>query len=302
MSNNKKSTHLQSAFSAKAIALIISLVIIWLAAMTVASKYDLNISLAVADKMSVFGRLLEVIGEPPAILFTSFNFSLICACLMKKPKRSRIDLTLAALSIIVLFGSAFYTVHQTFVYILEWRSDLTGVIHSAGIPELSASIFISTGIGLLMLVFSFKLEYAKLKKLLNSATRCVLAAICTLIAIWFLKLTWGRVRFRQMDGNFSLFTPWYIPRGFTGFYSFPSGHTANAAVIFTLVYYLKFLPQKYRLLKPLSYIFLTVWVLLLAFSRVRVGAHFLSDVLCGAAVTFAIVYFFRPKSADIIEL
>ena len=40
---------------------------------------------------------------------------------------------------------------------------------------------------------------------------------------------------------------------------------------------------------------LTVWLVTVALSRVLVGAHFLSDVLCGMAITLTIVRLWRPK-------
>ena len=47
--------------------------VLWLIALVFAGIYDLDISLAIADERSAFGRFMEVAGEPPAILFTSFN-------------------------------------------------------------------------------------------------------------------------------------------------------------------------------------------------------------------------------------
>ena len=97
------------------------------------------------------------------------------------------------------------------------------------------------------------------------------------------------------NGNFSGGTP---PQGFNGNFSFPSGHTSNATVIFTSVYYLRFLPEKHKKWKPFIIAALLLWIVIAAFSRVRVGAHYLSDVLFGAAITFGIAAFFKPKNYD----
>ncbi len=57
--------------------------------------------------------------------------------------------------------------------------------------------------------------------------------------------------------------------------SFPSGHTAGAFAACWLLY--KYLPQQYGLT-------LLVLGVLMGFSRMYVGVHYLSDVLAGAAV------------------
>ena len=144
-----------------------------------------------------------------------------------------------------------------------------------------------------MLVIAMRMKRETLDKIFDTACRCVFVGVTTFVVIWLFKLVWGRVRFRSKDGDYSLFTRWFIPQGFTGNYSFPSGHTSNAAVIFTSTYYLRFTGKKY--LKPVMYSCLTVWLVTVALSRVLVGAHFLSDVLCGMAITLTIVWLWRPK-------
>ena len=65
------------------------------------------------------------------------------------------------------------------------------------------------------------------------------------------------------------------------FKSFPSGHAGGSAVFFASVLFLPYINEKY---KKLSYILFGVgvcWTLLVAFARMRVGAHFLSDVSMG---------------------
>ena len=68
-------------------------------------------------------------------------------------------------------------------------------------------------------------------------------------------------------------------------YSFPSGHSANAAVVYGS---LAVHEKKRRLLWVLA----IVLPLLVGFSRVYVGAHFPTDVLCGWLVGAAIVAIF----------
>ncbi len=269
-------------------------ILLWLGALLFASFADLSLSLAIADPLSLFGRLLEIAGEPPAILFASFNLSLMAACFLKKPDAAPRDRILAALSMIGMIGTAYFTIRETFNYIAEWRTDLAGSLITVGTPERIASVLLTALITGGMMLFSLARPYERLRELFGIACRCVGAAASTLIIIWAFKLTWGRVRFRQLDGDLTRFTPWYRPQGFTGFFSFPSGHTANAAVILTITYYFRALRLS-ECRKTVIRLLLALWIVLLAASRVLVGAHYLSDVLFGAAITLAIVFFWRPK-------
>jgi len=66
-------------------------------------------------------------------------------------------------------------------------------------------------------------------------------------------------------------------------YAFPSGHTQNAAAL---------LGSLGALLKPKAVkIILFALVILVAFSRMYLGVHFLSDVVASLAITFLIIWF-----------
>ncbi len=264
--------------------------LIWLATLVLASVYDLDITIKTADESSIFGRALEVAGEPPAILFTSFNLALMAAYFGKcSALRGRI--ILAALTVIGCIGTSVFTTIKMVDYIAQYSNAEMGAL--ATLYAVCAALVIA----FVFIMLALFMKDETLKKYFHVAWRCVLAAILTFVIIWALKLIWGRVRPRQLElgGGYFAYTPWYLPQGFTGYFSFPSGHTANATVILSSLYYLRFLPEKYKWLKPTAITLLAVWIVLVALSRVVVGAHFLSDVLFGAAITLGIVYFSKPK-------
>ncbi len=258
---------------------------IWLCALAASSVYDLDISLAIADENSVFGRLFEILGEPPAILFASFNFALIMGFNFRVSEKKAAGI----LSAIACIGTSAYTMIQTAEYIAEMRGYPLHPLHM--VYAALAALFVSA----IFIFTALTISERTLKKYYSAACHCAKAAVLTFVIIWALKLFWGRVRFRQLGGDLSLFTPWYLPRGFTGFFSFPSGHTANATVILSCLYYFDSLPGRFRRFRPALTAVLGVWIVIVAISRVVVGAHYLSDVLFGMAVTSAIVYFVRPK-------
>lgn len=79
------------------------------------------------------------------------------------------------------------------------------------------------------------------------------------------------------------------------FKSFPSGHGGASAVFMLFAAFLPLINSKYQKLQlPLFYGGL-VWCLLICFSRILVGAHFLSDVSMGSLLTvlcMLVAYYF----------
>ncbi|MBD5086258.1 MAG: phosphatase PAP2 family protein [Clostridiales bacterium] len=119
-----------------------------------------------------------------------------------------------------------------------------------------------------------------------------------------LKTIWHRMRFRDMlkenalgrDG-FSNFTPWYTPdmsrvelNESYHYSSFPSGHSNSAVHIFILCTLYKILPswREKKWLKYVVYGGCTAFVLLTMISRICDDAHFLSDVIAGASISYII--------------
>ncbi len=268
--------------------------VLWLTALAAATLYDLDISLAIADRFSVYGRLFEIIGEPPAILFASFNFALLAAYQLRCTPLSAKNKTVAAVCAILCVGTTFYTAFKTYDYVTDWLDDLSISF------RLDLILFLLAGLAALIIsaifiMLALTMSEKRLTIVHHIAKSCALAAVSTFVIIWALKLTWGRVRFRDLGGDLTRFTPWYMLRGYTGNFSFPSGHTANATVVFTATHYLRLLGQRMKPLKAISYTIAVIWIAVVALSRVCIGAHYLSDVLFGMAVTFAIIYFTKPK-------
>jgi len=114
------------------------------------------------------------------------------------------------------------------------------------------------------------------------------------IGVQIVKYFWGRVRFRELDAFFSQFTPWYLPQGITGFDSFPSGH---AAMGWMLIAVLVLFDNKKKWLKNLVLVVIILWGLLLASSRVIIGAHFASDVLFSSFFIIITFFYFRYKNS-----
>ena len=101
-----------------------------------------------------------------------------------------------------------------------------------------------------------------------------------------MKIFFGRAR-PKYGGEFTFFSL------DSHYNSFPSGHSADAFVSGVFLYYLLKYSKysKYRFL-PLAY------ALLIAFSRVVVSAHYLSDAVAGMAIGILGAYFFLSKQHE----
>jgi membrane-associated phospholipid phosphatase len=70
-------------------------------------------------------------------------------------------------------------------------------------------------------------------------------------------------------------------------YSFPSGHAVASTVFYGVMCMLVFTHARSRAVRWVAAVFAVVMVLLVAFCRVYLGAHYLSDVIAGVAVGIA---------------
>lgn len=117
------------------------------------------------------------------------------------------------------------------------------------------------------------------------------AAVCVLlISATAIKLIWGRVRLEELVAANSLdgFTKWYKPNFFSGSKSFPSGHTANAALLMLIPLWLGD-SEKTKRRRTLIYLAAIAWTFIMGFSRLCCGAHYLTDVTFGFLIGFIVV-------------
>ncbi|MCI8589214.1 MAG: phosphatase PAP2 family protein [Clostridiales bacterium] len=249
------------------------LFILYITGMVLATLFDFQITDFLTARQHSWAIYCETLGEAPALLFTVFNFSIVCAYCRKN--KSLIHFALSFLGSLI---SSMYAFERTFSY-------------HANTNTLPLSLPISIGFSFILLFICLRLSGESIQKYYKIALACIGAAISTLIIITSIKLLWGRVRYRQLAADSTLaFTDWYIING-PGqpmHASFPSGHTANAAIIMMASLYF---PKQKHWLQPLLY----AYILLMAVSRLCVGAHFLSDILTGCAITFLLAEFWVHK-------
>ncbi len=149
-----------------------------------------------------------------------------------------------------------------------------------------------------------------------------LVTIVELILVNIIKIGWERPRMRMLEemageGVDGLgFNSWWqigdaakADATSTGlieheeFKSFPSGHTANSALLIMLTI-LPVLRPALAKWKSLLFWLGAAWAIMVAFSRIVMGAHFLTDTMFGLAVTFVTILVayriaFSPRKAEL---
>lgn len=75
-------------------------------------------------------------------------------------------------------------------------------------------------------------------------------------------------------------------------YSFPSGHSMISMAFYGFIIYLMYKNIKNKYLKWISIILLSILILMIGFSRIYLGVHYVSDVLAGFlfSISYLIVY------------
>lgn len=238
--------------------------------LVLASFFDLSLSLAVYNPSSIFGILFDVFGQAPCYLMMPLSFSFIFAYNYgKKGKKN----------IILLILSAFASVCIWVVILKLYLKD-----------EVSFILQVLISLPLNGLLFAFiKCSEEVKEKLLKFAVFAIILIATSVLINQGLKYLWGRYRFRDIyrADNLAQFTPWWQIRGINGNKSFPSGHVTAATTMFCLLYLLELFEAKKNKKITLS-IILSIYVACVAYSRIVIGAHYLSDVSVGFLVTFII--------------
>jgi membrane-associated phospholipid phosphatase len=241
--------------------LILLNIISWIILAVIFGFLDLEISKAVVDEESLWGKFGNDFGEAPGYGLIAIALSILIGSSNNEIKKQKLSAYVIILIGIILFILGFV---------------------------LNERILIIDGVGIffpltLFVIFSYRKDWKNYQKI--SIVIVLLAIINPLIFVQITKILTGRVRFEDLTANYSDYTPWFMPPGPTGNDSFPSGHTAVAFMFLPLLILIKNYNWK-DLKKIIILIFIIGWGFFVGFSRVIVGDHYASDVLFSAEVAF----------------
>ena len=246
-----------------------------------------------------FGQFFAAFGELPAFL------ALTCSGALLLVYRERINAAWSAL--IAACGAALIVM------------GLVLCVHEATDNVQALPVWVALLVALFTAAISaagviYYARGASAKTVVRFVLTLAVVSIGTMLIINIVKVPWGRARMRLIvqTGNESYFSPWWragselkkklVAEGVSSdeFRSFPSGHTACAAcaMLLALLPTLKKGAEKrIRLLYAIG----CGWCAVTAFTRLHMGAHFLTDVTMawlialGMCVLSVYLFYFNKK-------
>lgn len=270
----------------KAVYLVLFL---WAVLAIIFAFYDLEISISVVNTQSKWAKFIERYGEIPGLLVI-----VIAVFIIKTNRKRSKTLKEAGISFVLILTISFFSYYIVVI----------SIGHSLGNLEFFSSYgayFLAlTGIFIWFIQRGLKHKSKKFPTQFETFAKIAFGiAICNyLFFVQLCKILWGRVRFYDLGSFYSNYTPWYLPQGITGNSSFPSAHAALGWMLLPL--FLLVMKRSWKI-KVIIGILIISWGLAVALGRLKIGAHYASDILFPTGLTllclilFYQYYYFRSK-------
>ena len=248
--------------------------------LVIGSVFDFQISQALYNESNPIANFFAAYGEYPAMLgFVASGALLVIG-------RSRQRRVVGALQ---LLGG---------VFLIAWGGLMVSVMPGLYL-DWPAAIIGAVGVlctALVVICMVRLCKNARREEVIRVAAVIGFAILAELVLINLIKVPWGRARMRLVARDSrAYFMPWWQPG--TGlrdtlvaagvaaeeFKSFPSGHSGNAVTLMLLGLLPRLdsrLAGKRRLLVGIGF----AWACVVAFTRIVMGAHYLTDTVVGLAV------------------
>lgn len=250
----------------------------------VGSFADENLSKALYDPYSGYGNFFETFGMALGYMMAPFGGTLLFLGLYKNKK-----LWLKIIGYAVLIASILVA---TYMY-----GNSIGPKEEYGFTtgRTLGYVFALLCMGVSSIFAVLIADQSNPKQLIKVGLVVLFALLFQLILLnFFLKYLAGRPRYRYLMGNAEdlsglseSFRAWWEMQPFkytSGDYhkSWPSGHTATASTVLTLIFASTIVKKKWRYLDLVFFLIGLTYTIVVAFARIVAGAHFLSDVSFGA--------------------
>ena len=254
--------------------LSILVIIPWIALAIVFGFTDLEISKVIVNSDSLWGKTGRDYAYIPAYTMIAISFAILIGSNFKDLKKQKI------------FGNLINL--YLFEIIYGYKRTITNLI-AGEYWYVFLKIYFILGV----IIFSIVTLKKDWKEFIQIAFVILLLTIFLTLFVDVTKQLCGRVRFKDLNSNYSNYTPWFLPPGPNSPHrSFPSGHTAQGWMFLPLLIIIKDREWKDPV-KILLTTFVVGWGLFIAISRVIIGAHYASDVLfsTGAAAIITILLY-----------
>lgn len=272
----------------------------------------------------LYGVVGEAVGTSPIYIVLAICTAILCWFFARIFNKKWWGVTLAVVFAVAGTVAWWFYIKDTFKYVLEHAAAQVGSTAGAVVYEfrhdgavMAIEWLIALTIQALTILAFKNLKPETLKKLIWWVIAVVSAVIVANLLIMIIKDPVGRMRYRAINSNVGQllidtdvvqgYTPWYVSNGqpsqeiinmfikaYPGasdaFKSFPSGHTCAAGMSYALI----MLPDviDFKSEKSKKGVKITCWIIpiaitmLVAISRIVVGAHYMSDVTFGGTLAF----------------
>lgn len=278
------------------------LFIIGIICLVVATFADEAISRLVANQNSIFGNLFQNYAVTGAQIVTFMCVESLAWYFWKKNLQTNIKWLVSGGLLVFAFSEILNALQQMLSYTFSMLQNIhqgvaMGKANNSGAvanyPEPLRWILAI----ILMILFSYliykwimKMSDKQLEYIFKVSLVGILVVIIATTTVDNLKTLWGRFRpyevgiIGEPQGKF---TEWFIPNGNNGHNSFPSGHTMSGWLFLYLTFFVD--RQNISLQKKMT-IFGLAMGILTAISRIRIGAHWLSDVTVSSLIVGLIIF------------
>ena len=245
------------------------LFVLWLVLAFLFESSDLLLSNYLYNPTSKAAKFLEQFGEIPGLIVSLIGVYIYFTSnkLSSNAKKILLYFFLMFISTVGVIYLNFLIIYYAFGVKFNSSTEVIILISGSAVINLAALVYVKN-----KLKFSFK-QYLFSKIILRMLT------FGFLLTTLPLKFLWGRIRFRDFQGDFSNFSVWYIPNGFNGNDSFPSGHAAMSWILISL--FILFTDKSIFKRTAIKTIVIS-YAMIVSISRIIIGAHFASDVLFGS--------------------
>ncbi|MDD3947344.1 MAG: phosphatase PAP2 family protein [Clostridia bacterium] len=276
-----------------------------------AAFFDLAINKALYNPNSLFGQYFDKLGELPSYLAAPIVGTILFHQDFGKTKTHTI--LWKVVSAALVFVGWYYAIGSWF-----WGNFIRETISYSVVYKIVFCLILTA----CALLATVKVDKKVMRKLLVLALFIAVVAALSNVIVQIMKILWSRQRFRTMVDNdanaeliatyvrggdlFQGFSPWYKPEflfksplragdyvssykaiDHDAFKSFPSGHTVAASASFFLII-LPDMYSKFAKYKWMFWVFPAIYTALVGISRIVMGAHYLSDILFGGFIGFAV--------------
>lgn len=245
----------------------------------IGSVFDYRISQALYNEQNPFAIFFAAYGEYPAVL--GFAAAGVLLAVGRNRQRKILGIfQLAGGVLLTVYGGLMACVMPTLY--LSWPAPVVAVL----------GVICTAAVVVCMVRLS---KNAQREEIIRVAAALFFTILAEMVLINLIKIPWGRARMRLVaQDSRAFFMPWWQPgtqlrdtlvaAGVAAeeFKSFPSGHAGNAVTLILLGLLPRLdsrLAGKRRLLAGIGF----GWACVVAFTRIIMGAHYLTDTVVGLA-------------------